>query len=137
VKQAVYFQEEETDLLAGAPHWWSASLPRGDDLWIGFVYGFDGSQWQRAEYDLDDGFTSLAAPTFSDARFVDLASAFISEHALRSGLEYEPTHAALLALIERGPGITEADLADVLGPVTADLQAGLAAAAAFSWQSPP
>ena len=57
---AAYFQEEETDLLAGAPDWWGEALsvpPEGQ--WIGFVYGWDGKTWQRADYDKADGFRQL------------------------------------------------------------------------------
>ena len=55
-----YFDEEETDILAGAPDWWSFNLsgyPFED--WIGFIYGWDGERWQRAAYDVDDGFKGL------------------------------------------------------------------------------
>jgi hypothetical protein len=130
---AVYFQEEETDLLADAPDWWGAPLPHGDDLWISFVYGFDGTRWQRAEYELDDGFTSLAAPAFSDDRYLDLVSEFISGRASDNGFDHQPTREALMALVEQGPNLREADLAAVMGPVPANLEAGVAAAAAFFW----
>ena len=57
---ASYFEEKETDLLDGAPAWWRTKidpLPFGD--WIGFVYGWNGRTWQRAAYDLPDGFEEL------------------------------------------------------------------------------
>ncbi|WP_347238394.1 hypothetical protein [Dietzia sp. B19] len=65
---AEYFGESETDLLSGCPPWWAEAI--GDYLdridsegtWIGFIYGYDGSTWTRADYDGDDGFTSLNVP---------------------------------------------------------------------------
>ena len=57
---ATYFEEKETDLLAGAPDWWKTRLdlpPCGE--WIGFVYGWNGRKWQRASYDLPDGFDQV------------------------------------------------------------------------------
>ena len=57
---AAYFGEEETDILAGAPDWWSANLdPAPGGEWVGFVYGWDGQRWQRAAYDKQDGFRSV------------------------------------------------------------------------------
>ncbi|WP_245847254.1 hypothetical protein [Dietzia natronolimnaea] len=69
---AEYFGEPETDLLAGCPAWWAEAigdyLERIDSegMWIGFIYGFDGGTWTRAEYDDDDGFTSLNLPALDD-----------------------------------------------------------------------
>lgn len=57
---AKYFEEEETDILKGAPDWWGfdlSPLPFGE--WIGFVYGWDGVQWQRSNYNEHDGFESV------------------------------------------------------------------------------
>ena len=59
-KAAEYFQEEETDLLKGAPNWWAENLdpmPFGD--WIGFIYGWDGENWQCSNYEKQDGFSSV------------------------------------------------------------------------------
>ncbi|WP_406144238.1 proteophosphoglycan 5 [Streptomyces sp. NBC_01012] len=67
-----FFEEEETDLLAGAPEWWEPAVRRVRDseqqLFLGFVYGFDGSGWYRAEYDLEDGFGSVGLPALSADR---------------------------------------------------------------------
>lgn len=57
---ANYFGETQTDILAGAPDWWNTRLEPilvGD--WIGFVYGWNGHTWQRAAYDVADGFEQL------------------------------------------------------------------------------
>ncbi len=57
---AAYFDEEETDLLADAPDWWSFDLdPRPFGEWIGFIYGWDGNRWQRAAYNKPDGFEQV------------------------------------------------------------------------------
>lgn len=57
---AAYFQAEETNLLAGAPPWWGANLdPKPFGEWIGFIYGWDGQEWQRANYQKPDGFKSV------------------------------------------------------------------------------
>ncbi len=60
-ESAKYFQEEETNLLEEAPHWWEEELafPDGQGPWIGFIYGWDGRQWWRANYDIDDGFNQV------------------------------------------------------------------------------
>lgn len=57
---AVYFEEEETDLLKDAPKWWATDLtpPQGYE-WCGFIYGWNGEIWQRAEYELNDNFELL------------------------------------------------------------------------------
>jgi hypothetical protein len=57
---AEYFDEPETNLLEDAPAWWAQDLstpPFGE--WIGFIYGWDGLKWQRANYDLSDGFENV------------------------------------------------------------------------------
>lgn len=67
-----YFGEPEIDLLSGCPPWWAEAI--GDYLehidthgmWIGFIYGYDGGTWTRADYDADDGFTSLNLPPLDD-----------------------------------------------------------------------
>jgi len=57
---AEYFKSKETNLLLGAPEWWSKDLSTGEfENWVGFIYGWDGSTWKRAEYDKEDGFNSV------------------------------------------------------------------------------
>lgn len=56
---AQYFEEPETDLLAGAPPWWDELLQRFHDglrgpeveartEWVTFVHGWDGARWTKA-----------------------------------------------------------------------------------------
>ena len=71
---AAYFEEEETDLLAGAPPWWGEVLPQAEFQWIGFVYGYEDGAWARAAYEPDDGFASLALPAASEERLIELVN---------------------------------------------------------------
>jgi hypothetical protein len=128
---ATYFQEEETDLLAEAPDWWETPLPVGDDQWIGFVYGFDGTSWLRADYALDDGFNSVALPAASFDRFGDLVAEFVKGHNRDHDVECEVDPAAVVALAAAGPELTVEQLAAVVGPSPAQWQAGVDAARAF------
>jgi len=58
---ASFFGKEETDLLKDAPSWWGEAIESSPDgPWIGFIYGWDGKKWQRAEYDNNDGFDKVA-----------------------------------------------------------------------------
>lgn len=57
---AKYFKEEQTNILADAPEWWSFDMsPEPFGEWIGFVYGWDGEKWQRASYNKPDGFEDI------------------------------------------------------------------------------
>lgn len=120
---AEYFGEEETDLLAGAPEWWGPpareAMARGE--WVGFVYGFDGSTWQRAAYDKDDGFVSVGLPAVDDERCHDLIEQFTKGTA---------TRAAITALITADADVTPGLLAAVVDGAW-DIPAGVAAARAF------
>lgn len=61
---AIYFEEEQTDILKDVPEWWGFDMnPKLFGEWIGFVYGWDGQRWQRAHYDKDDGFESIGLKT--------------------------------------------------------------------------
>lgn len=59
--------EEESDLLADAPDWWRPVVERSlaENELLGFVYGFDGDGWWRAEYDDYDGFGSVGLPAMT------------------------------------------------------------------------
>lgn len=119
-KAAEYFGEEETDLLAGAPSWWGEQLPPDvEGEWVGFIYGYEGGVWRRADYDLDDGFTGVGLPAVSDDSLVDLTTQFAKGAAPQ----------AVLALAAAGPELTEEQLAAVVSE--GDLAAGVAAARAF------
>ncbi|MEV0374429.1 hypothetical protein AB0I10_32350 [Streptomyces sp. NPDC050636] len=56
------FGEDETDVLAGAPGWWRPVVVRmlAAKEYAGFVYGFDGGGWKRADDSAEDGFTAWA-----------------------------------------------------------------------------
>jgi hypothetical protein len=129
---AAYFQEPETDLLAGAPSWWGDPLPTGNDQWIGFVYGFEAGSWRRAVYDLDDGFNSLGLPAASGERFADLVEGFVSSAGRRSDVDFTPDRSSIKALAQAGANLAAAELLAVLGPVPGDVEAGVAAARAFA-----
>ena len=121
---AAYFGEEETDLLAGAPDWWAppARKAAADGLWVGFVYGFDGVRWQRAAYEPDDGFGSLAIPAASDERCRELVEEFAED---------EVDAAAVETLMAADAEITPAMLRDVRTGDGWDPIAGAAAALGF------
>ncbi|MFD6856012.1 hypothetical protein ACFWCF_01485 [Rhodococcus sp. NPDC060090] len=65
---AEYFECDATDILAGAPDWWSETIAdylqrqRDKGEWIGFVYGFENGRWTRVDYSVDDGFRSVGLP---------------------------------------------------------------------------
>ncbi|HEY9312890.1 hypothetical protein [Williamsia sp.] len=131
---AEYFGQTPTDLLAGTPQWWSpvitAHLERIDTegMWVGFIYGFDGRTWNRADYDADDGFTSLNVPFGSDAQCAEL----INEH-LTGAAESPPVDtAAVAALVAAGPAVARATLESVFDGGALDVDAALAAARSFA-----
>lgn len=126
---AEYFGEEETDLLAEAPDWWApparAAMDRGE--WVGFVYGFDGSTWRRAAYDIPDGFQQVGLPAVDEARCRERISEFARNAPGRTG---PPPEDAVAALIAADGAVTADLLARVVGTAW-DLPAGVAAARAF------
>ena len=128
---ATYFGEEETDLLAGAPEWWEPPVRAagaGPNAWIGFVYGFDGTTWRRAAYDLDDGFRSVGLPALSQDAYRELVGQFVQDAPGRTG---PPDPAALDALAAADGDVTPALLRTVIGPSGWDAEAGAAAAQRF------
>lgn len=129
---AAYFQEEETDLLAEAPDSWGAVLPTGDDYWIGFVYGFDGTSWSRADYDLDDGFASVAVPACSDEGLHEMITQFVTSAGNDAGIAHMVEPVSIDAMVAFGPTITVDALGAVFGLVPYDANAGIAAARAFA-----
>ncbi|MGM1059771.1 proteophosphoglycan 5 [Saccharothrix sp. Mg75] len=124
-RAAEYFQEEETDLLADAPGWWAGPVDEAQaaGLWVGFAYGFEDGAWRRADYDLDDGFDSLAPPFADDVRCRELITHFTEDHA---GPE------AVDALIAADADVTEDLVTAVVGARPGwDPAAGTAAARRF------
>ncbi|MEJ2852675.1 MULTISPECIES: proteophosphoglycan 5 [unclassified Saccharothrix] len=123
---AEYFEEEETDLLAGAPEWWYPPVRAVIDegRWVGFAYGFEDGRWHRAPYDLDDGFDSVNLPALDTRRCHELITDFIQDAP-------QPNTGAIDALIAADGEVTEAHLAAVVGPTGWDVAAGVAAARRF------
>ncbi|MDL5154609.1 proteophosphoglycan 5 [Actinomycetospora termitidis] len=125
---ATYFQEEETDLLAGAPDWWEPPIVDGmaREMWVGFAYGFDGTGWARAPYELDDGFASLS-PVFATAeRCRELIVEFVENEA-----PHPVRPDAVDALVAADGALTPELLRAVADVPGWDLDAGVAAARAF------
>lgn len=127
-ESADYFGEKETDLLAEAPEWWAYDLdPKPFGEWIGFVYGWDGTKWQRASYEKPDGFDSvglLKACSIDDTALLEqFASAAPGLH------DQPPPQDALRTLVNADANITPA----LLTPVVPgwDIEAGVAAAHKF------
>jgi hypothetical protein len=128
---AAYFEEPETDLLAGAPAWWAppAEAAMGRDLWVGFVYGFADGGWRRAAYDLDDGFDSVGLPALDDGPCRVLVAEFAKDAPGLAGAPPDPE--AIDALIAADAAVTEEQVRAVIGPEGWDAVAGAAAAQAF------
>lgn len=125
---ATYFGEEETDLLKGAPDWWGEDIDRmpfGD--WIGFIYGWNGGAWQRADYDASDGFEAL---NLKGACSIDDVQLIKSHAASAPGLNgKELDEAKLAVLVSADAEITPAMLEAVVPGWNID--AGVAAARKF------
>ncbi len=125
-----YFGEQETDLLAEAPDWWGPPAQRAmaGDLWVGFVYGFEDGTWQRADYDLDDGFAGVALPAVSAQRSREHIASVAAD---APGLSGAPEPAAIDVLIAADGLVTAAQVTAVIGPTGWSPQAGADAAQAF------
>jgi hypothetical protein len=121
---ATYFQEEETDLLAGAPTWWEPPVEAAEKAgnWVGFVYGYDGRRWQRAAYDLSDGFESLNLPALSVE---------VTRERIDSLTDGTAPPAAIDALIAAGADATPDQVAAVVGHLGWDTTAATTAAHTF------
>ncbi|MET9670836.1 proteophosphoglycan 5 [Streptomyces sp. NPDC006475] len=132
---AEYFQQQETDLLAGAPAWWEPPLRAVQEAgqWVGFVYGYEDGRWQCAQYEPDDGFASVGLPALSPEMTVE----FVTEYTKDSpGIQAPPPTAAIEALVAADCLVTEHLLTAVIGPQPAtptawNPSAGVAAARAF------
>lgn len=125
---AKYFEEEETNLLAGAPEWWGKDLdPRPFGEWIGFIYGWDGTKWQRANYEKEDGFESIGLLNACSIGDNELLKQFASDSP---GLKGKPPRTeALKALVAADANITNLLLEAVVPGW--DIEAGVAAARMF------
>jgi len=125
---AKYFQEEETDLLAGAPEWWAHNLnPEPFGEWIGFIYGWDGQQWHRSNYENDDGFESVGLLKACSVNDTEYLKEFSSD---APGLKGQPAKSeALGALVAADANITDSLLETVVPGW--DIDAGVTAAKIF------
>lgn len=128
-ESAAYFGEPETDLLEGCPRWWEPAIAayldrqRTHGVWIGFIYGFGDGHWSRADYSLDDGFTSLDLPFLTAqttaTALVDLISTWSAD--LHLHLHLDPpadVDVHVHTLIESGRQVTAPALSRALGPVS-------------------
>jgi hypothetical protein len=131
---ADYFGRRETDLFAGVPSWWKHAVSgyidrqRRNGEWIGFVYGFDGSCWSRADYTEPDGFDALGLPFASDAtcsaRIADLLNSWNPhDHA---------TSHTVASLLSRGHTLDRSTADSMFGARSLDSDAAMAAANAFT-----
>ncbi|MBM7439761.1 proteophosphoglycan 5 [Streptomyces sp. HB132] len=125
-----FFEEPETDLLAGAPDWWEPPVRRVREaqLFLGFVYGFDGHIWQRAEYDLEDGFKNVRLPALSAER---TREAVLDTARQTAGQDVrEPSRTCVDALIAADAAVDPPQVAAVAATGW-DADVGAAAARAF------
>lgn len=127
---AEYFDEPETDLLAGAPPWWGppAREAMGAGSWVGFVYGYADGRWLRADYDEPDGFTSVGLPALSDE---DTRADVLAHVADAPGVVGEPSPSSVDALIAADGRITSVQLAAVIGTGGWSVPSGVEAAQVF------
>lgn len=133
---AEYFQEEETDLLAGGESWWADAVEWHDTQdgdWISFIYAYDGTTWSRAPYEAADGFEDLHFPAVSSERLLPELVQWGRPSTGRRDTS-EPDEAELVAaraLASAGVDVT-ADLVRALGPGMTEPQTGVVAARAFA-----
>ena len=125
---ARYFEEEETNLLADTPDWWSLNIdPKPIGEWVSFIYGWDGNRWQRAAYDKRDGFKQVGLLRACSISNTEVLSQFVMD---APGLKGEsPDSSALSALVAADGNVTDAILEAVVPGW--DIAAGVAAARKF------
>lgn len=122
---AEYFGEEETDLLAEAPAWWGENIAHTYGEWTGFIYGWDGERWQRAAYELSDGFTSVGLLRASTLDHEDSGLRHTATHA--PGLDGRPAdEVALDALVAADGDVTAAQVEAVYPGGDSELAAAAA-----------
>ncbi|MEN3158677.1 proteophosphoglycan 5 [Alkalimonas sp. NCh-2] len=127
-KAAEYFGEQETNILEGAPDWWSfdLSLPLFGE-WIGFVYGWDGEKWQRVNYSVNDGYEDIDLLEVCSINATELLSEYASD---APGLGGQPPSAQALAALVAADGEITPALLEAVVPGW-DIEAGVAAARKF------
>ena len=93
------------------------------------MYGFDGSTWHRAEYELDDGFASVGLPVLAAALTRGKILATVRRMPDSEG--GRPAYEEIDALIA-ADGEVDAGMVAALAPTADwDAEAGAAAARAF------
>lgn len=124
--------EPTGELLTDAPDWWSEPLRALDPaVEVSFVLGWDGTAWSRVPSDLVDGSTRVGLPVDAETLY-GLVDTYAEGVADDQGLgEWRAPWPAVAALGAAGPELTVQQLADVLGPLEADLPAGAVAAQRF------
>ena len=122
---ATYFGEEETDLLAGAPNWWSFDLePHPFGEWIGFIYGWDGTNWRRASYEASDGFDSIGLLDACSMESTDLLRDFAAD---APGLKGQPPSPEALRSLVAADANIDPSLLEAVVPgwdIAAGVEAG-------------
>ena len=120
------------ELLVGAPGWWAGPLRAlGPAAEVAFVVGWDGVAWSRAP----GGFaaTALAGIPVDAEQLYGVVDSYVDGVADDQGLgDWRTPWPSVAALGAAGPALTADGLAEVLGPLRADLAAGVAAARRFS-----
>ncbi len=117
------------ELLTGAPDWWAGPL-RAAEGDVAFVLGWDGTVWTRSSADLPDRAWS-GLPVDAEELY-GVVDSYVEGVGDDQGLgDWRTPWPAVAALGVAGPELTVQQLADVLGPLTADLPAGVVAARAF------
>ena len=118
------------ELVAEAPAWWSAAL-RDDAGDVSFVLGWDGEGWWRSAGALPGG--GLAGVPVDAEELYGVVDSYVEGVADDQGLgDWRTPWPSVAALGAAGPGLTVEQLADVLGPLRADLPAGVVAAGRFA-----
>ncbi|WP_308115224.1 MULTISPECIES: hypothetical protein [unclassified Rhodococcus (in: high G+C Gram-positive bacteria)] len=134
---APYFGEPETDLLADTPAWWRDAIEdyladiERNGMWIGFVYGFDGGVWTRADYTVSDGFESLDLPTVTHDATARHLTEFLQHIARDQGMSADVDPQAVAAAIAAGADVSADQLRSLFGARQLDVAAGVEAARAF------
>ncbi|MCO7220465.1 hypothetical protein [Klenkia sp. PcliD-1-E] len=126
--------EPTGELLTGAPGWWAQPL-RGRTEEITFVLGWSAGRWERVPSDLHPGpgAGGLAGLPVDAEQLYGVVDSYVEGVSDDQGLgDWRTPWPAVAALGQAGPDLTVQQLADVLGPLRADLPAGVLAARRFS-----
>lgn len=117
------------ELVADAPHWWLPPLRATTDE-VSFVLGWDGTGWWRSPGVLPGG--GLAGLPVDAEELYGVVDSYVEGVADDQGLgDWRTPWPSVAALGAAGPSLTVEQLADVLGPLRADLPAGVVAARMF------